>query len=100
MTAKKSTNAGSQSTHHGPDTKDELVMEADANSWANATARKPRSSREAAATEPHLPTSVVPPRTRISLKKPPAILIRPADGKSYSDTVHNISGHSGILEGS
>jgi len=83
MTAKKSTNAGIQSVHHGPETDDELVMETDAKSWVNATARKPRKSREATATEPHFLTSVVPPRTRISLKKPQTILIRPAEGKSY-----------------
>jgi len=68
------------------ETEDETAMETDAaDTWANVIRR--RRLRKTPATEPRPPATTTPASISSVAKKPPAILIKPVDGKSYADTV-------------
>jgi len=62
-------------------------METDAvDTWTSITRRR-RRTRKAAAPEPRTPALTTPARLTSVAKKPPAILVKPRDGKSFADTV-------------
>jgi len=72
------------------DTEDETAMETDAaGTWANVTRRRRRRTKTAAP-EPGPPAPKPPARITSVAKKPPAILIKTGDGKTFADTVRSV----------
>lgn len=66
------------------------AMETDAVvTWANVTKRR-RRTRKATTPEPRPPAPKAPTRLTSVAKKPPAILIKPGDGKTFADTVRSV----------
>jgi len=85
----------SQDLVQANDTEVESAMETDAEApWSSVVKRGP--TRQKIATDPRPPAiaeiSKLPAKTKppAKSKKPPAVLIRPAEGKSYSDTVRTV----------
>jgi len=71
------------------DTDNDSAMETDAVNWSTVVCRPPKT-REPAATETSTSAPAAPTKRASVAKKPPAILIRPGDGKNYTDTVRTV----------
>ncbi|KAL4132887.1 hypothetical protein QTP88_009963 [Uroleucon formosanum] len=76
---------------HAPaETEDETAMDTEAaGTWANVV-RRNRRKKKTTAPEPCLPPPRAPTGPASVVKKPPAILIKPSDGRSFDDTVRSV----------
>ncbi|KAL4082663.1 hypothetical protein QTP88_029724 [Uroleucon formosanum] len=76
---------------HAPaETEDETAMDTEAaGTWANVV-RRHRRKKKTTAPEPFLPPPRAPTGPASVAKKPPAILIKPSDGRSFDDTVRSV----------
>jgi len=88
-TLRKPSNVAGQKTGL-TETEEDTAMETDApDEWKNVT-RKPPRPRKAATNEKQQPAPRAHSKLNSVAKKPPAILVKPGEGKSYSDTVRAV----------
>jgi len=57
--------------------------------WSSVVKRGAKK-RAAATTVPRAPAAAAPPKPPVKPNRPPAILVRPAEGKTYTDTVRSV----------
>jgi len=81
--------SSSQPRNRVLDTEAESAMETDAENWSKVV-KKPARQRKAAAAKPSQPPAPARLQPAGFSKKPPAIMIRPAEGKDYADTVQTL----------
>ncbi|KAL4150143.1 hypothetical protein QTP88_003977 [Uroleucon formosanum] len=87
--ARKSADATQQLARSG-ETEDDTAVDTDAGgTWAEV-ARRRRSRRKTAAAVASAPAARVPTKPASVAKKPPAILVKPSEGKSFADTVRAV----------
>jgi len=72
------------------DTEAESALEYDAEPLWSAVVKKRSKRRTTAAAFPPLQVASPPPKQPAKVNKPPAILVRPAEGRSYTDTVRSV----------
>lgn len=71
---------------HPPETEADTAMETDAEEWSKVVGRRSKQASKMTAAAPPLITGLRQ-RPSVFSKKPPAILIQNAAGKSYQDTI-------------
>ncbi|KAL4082655.1 hypothetical protein QTP88_029716 [Uroleucon formosanum] len=87
--ARKSADATQPLARPG-ETEDDTAVDTDAGgTWAEVARR--RSRRKTAAAVASAPAARVPTKPASVAKKPPAILVKPSEGKSFADTVRAVS---------
>jgi len=73
------------------DTEAESAMETDAENWSMVVKNKHPRKRASPAVEPHKTTTPgQPQKTKTLSKKPPAVLIKPSEGKTFADTLRTL----------
>ena len=87
---KKETKTSGTGMDRPKDTELESAMETDAENWSTIVKKTPRK-RAVPAVDPQKAVKTGPPQpTRAPSKKPPAVLIKPSEGKSFADTVRTL----------
>ncbi|KAL5237092.1 hypothetical protein ACI65C_004502 [Semiaphis heraclei] len=71
------------------DTEVESAIDTDAEAPWSSFVKRGAKKRTAATTLPRPPAAVAPPKPPAKPNRPPAIHVRPAEGKSYTDTVRS-----------
>jgi len=71
------------------DTEVESAMETDAENWSTVVRKQPRVAKVASTVTRGVPT-VGRPQPKAFSKKPPAVLVKPSEGKTFAETVRTI----------